>query len=83
MNALETVEFVGGPYDGYHQPLNRVADGLVRDAAVPVSVNTILAVNGEEHGPLLPCSRLALYHLRLVDGSWQYHFQGVMACSTA
>lgn len=79
----ESVEFIGGPYDGYRHQLNCMPAGIFERAALPVSENLIRAVTGEEHGPLLPCSRVALYRLRHSEQEWKYHFLGEMASENA
>jgi hypothetical protein len=79
MTSQDSVEFVGGPYDGYHHQLSSMPSGIFEQAALPVSANLIRAVTGEEHGPLLPCQRVAIYKLHQTVETWQYHFVGEMA----
>ena len=76
MDTQESVEFVGGPYDGYRHFLPSMPTGILAQATLPVSENLIRAVNGEEHGPLLPCHRVAVYQLDHSESSWQYRFVG-------
>ena len=75
------IEFVGGPYDGYVQPVGSETSTFLPEVAVPVSENTILAAGGQEHGPLFPCGRLALYRLARVDGLSKYYFEGELSCA--
>jgi hypothetical protein len=74
MIMQESVEFVGGPYDGYRHQLSFMPAGIYEQAALPVNENLIRAVTGEQHGPLLPCHRVAVYKLQHVRDAWQYHF---------
>ncbi|HEX4129955.1 MAG TPA: hypothetical protein VHZ24_07920 [Pirellulales bacterium] len=77
MHGQQCVEFVGGPYDGYRHQIGAVAQEIAEDAALPVSENLIRAVNGEEHGPLYPYHRVALYHLSFAENQQlQYLFVG-------
>jgi hypothetical protein len=79
MTTQESVEFIGGPYDGYRHQLSFMPAGIFEQAALPVSENLIRALNGEDHGPLYPCARVAVYQLHLVNEAWQYQFVGEMA----
>ena len=71
-----TVEFVGGPYDGFLHVLSGGFGDVATEIAVPVSFNLILAAAGQAHGPLLPFRRLATYHLREKQGLLRYVFSG-------
>ena len=81
MIAQQSVEFVGGPYDGYRHAIGLMVGGIAEQAALPVNENLIRAVTGEDHGPLYPYHRVALYHLHLAEQSWQYVFVGETPCS--
>jgi hypothetical protein len=78
-----SVEFIGGPYDGYRHQLSCMPAGIFEQAALPVSENLIRAVNGENHGPLLPCHRVAVYRLHQAQEEWKYRFIGEMATENA
>jgi hypothetical protein len=69
-----SIEFIGGPYDGYQHQLDSLPAGIFQQAALPVSENLIRAVNGEEHGPLMPCHRVAVYRLEQDHDTWHYRF---------
>lgn len=71
-----TLEFVGGPYDGFLHVLSGDIGDVATEVAVPVSFNLILAAAGQAHGPLLPFRRLATYHLREQQGVLRYAFSG-------
>lgn len=80
----DSVEFIGGPYDGYRHKLNCMPAGIFEKAALPVSENLIRAVTGEDHGPLLPCHRVAVYRLEQAEEEeWKYHFLGEMVTESA
>jgi hypothetical protein len=83
MISQDSVEFVGGPYDGYQHQLSSMPSGIFEKAALPVSANLIRAVTGEEHGPLLPCQRVAIYQLHQTVEALQYHFVGEMAAEAS
>lgn len=83
MQGQESVEFIGGPYDGYRHFLSSMPAGIFEQAALPVSENLIRAVNGEEHGPLLPCQRVAVYKLQQGRSAWQYRFVTEMVTESA
>ena len=70
----DSVEFIGGPYDGYRHQLSCMPAGIFEQAELPVSENLILAVTGENHGPLLPCHRVAVYRLQVSSQTWKYRF---------
>lgn len=70
----DSVEFIGGPYDGYRHQLSCMPAGIFEQAELPVSENLILAVTGENHGPLLPCHRVAVYRLQQSAQSLKYRF---------
>jgi hypothetical protein len=74
VTSQDSVEFVGGPYDGYRHYLTSNPAGIFAQAALPVSENLIRAISGEDHGPLLPCHRLAVYKLEWGTEAWQYRF---------
>ncbi len=76
--AQRVVEFIGGPYDGYHHPVGLMDDGIAERAALPVSENLIRAVSGDEHGPLYPYHSVALYQLSDAAEELQYVFLGEM-----
>jgi hypothetical protein len=80
MIAQQSVEFVGGPYDGYRHAVSLMADGIAEQAALPVNENLIRAVTGEDHGPLYPYHRVALYQLHQASQAWQYLFLGESPC---
>lgn len=79
MTNQESVEFVGGPYDGYRHQLSCMPANIFERATLPVSENLLRALNGEDHGPLYPCPRVAIYDLYLVNDFWQYRFVSELA----
>jgi hypothetical protein len=76
--AQHSVEFIGGPYDGYQHDLGEMNEEIAERAALPVSENIIRAVTGDEHGPLYPYKRVALYQLCQSESAWRYVFLGEM-----
>jgi hypothetical protein len=78
-----TVEFVGGPYDGFLHVLSEDVSELAGEIAVPVSFNLILAACGDEHGPLLPFRRLAAYELSARGNERRYVFSGEIVVEQA
>jgi len=77
---MKFVEFVGGPYDGHKH--YTYSSYLTPQAALPVSRNLIAAVGGEETGPLLPASSVAIYVLMYRAEGPFYSFAGQTRAET-
>lgn len=58
-----TVEFVGGPFDGYQQAISFAAEQLATIAALPVNANVLRMIAGEPRCEREPASSVAIYEL--------------------
>ncbi len=76
-----TLEFVGGPLDGYTYAASFPFSELVSTMAMPINQNIVRMLGGEHEGPKKPATSVAIYELTQRDGTWRYEYIG--AASTA
>ena len=57
MLSQDSVEFIGGPYDGYQHQLSSMPSGIFEQAALPVSANLIRACDGRKPWAALTVSK--------------------------
>lgn len=58
-----TVEFVGGPLDGFRQERALLSIDSESYLALPINLNVVAAVSGRPVGDSLPASSVAIYEL--------------------
>ena len=71
-----SLEFVGGPYDGYLQYVAIPQGNLIETVALPVNRNVLQVIKGEPPGKESRTRSVAIYELRQVRGEWKYTFLG-------
>ena len=71
-----SLEFVGGPYDGYLQYVEIPQGNLIETVALPVNRNVLQVIKGEPPGRESRTRSVAIYELRQVRGDWKYAFLG-------
>lgn len=71
-----SLEFCGGPYDGYSQQVSIPHANLLEMVSLPVNRNVLRVIQGESPGPDSPTKSVAIYELRETDGQWRYHYTG-------
>ena len=76
---LCTVQFVGGPFDGYRQAMSFPAEELGAIVAIPVNRNVLELLGGKRRRLKSPASSVALYELRTRGRTPQYHYVGAAA----
>ena len=69
-----SLEFIGGPYDGYKQSVAIPHENLLEVVSLPVNRNVLQVIQGEAPGRESPTRSVAHYELRNEDGQWQYHY---------
>lgn len=69
-----TVEFVGGPFDGYRQSISFASDQLATIAALPVNANVLRMIAGQPRSERTPASSVAVYELDRDGGEVRYRY---------
>ena len=59
-----SLEFCGGPYDGYSQQVSIPHANLLEMVSLPVNRNVLRVIQGESPGPDSPTKSVAIYELR-------------------
>lgn len=71
-----TLEFFGGPLDGYTYTASFPLSELVTTMAMPVNPNVVRMLNGRHDGRKAPATSVAIYELKQYDGGWRYEYLG-------
>jgi hypothetical protein len=71
-----TLEFIGGPLDGYTYTASFPLSELVDTMAMPVNQNVVRMLGGAPKGEKAPATSVALYELVRRGGAWRYDYLG-------
>lgn len=71
-----TLEFIGGPLDGYTYTASFPFSELVTTMAMPVNPNIVRMLGGEHDGLKAPATSVAIYELKNRKGAWRYEYIG-------
>lgn len=71
---VATIEFIGGPLDGYDYRASLPDEGLGDVVALPINQNVVRMLNGEGRGEVTGPSSVALYELDRQDEALRYQF---------
>ena len=69
-----TLEFMGGPYDGYTQVVSIPQENLLAMVSLPVNRNVLQVIQGDPPGAESPTRTVAMYELHEAPFGWRYQF---------
>ena len=69
-----TVEFIGGPLDGYQHPLPFSTDALATTVGLDVNQDVIRILGGEPERPIGTATSIAVYRLDDLRDPPRYYF---------
>jgi hypothetical protein len=78
-NAPNTVEFMGGPFDGHVELLPTERGDLPEHVLCYVSENLFRQLHGQENVSRFTVTSVAIYMLLLHNGGWAYIFVKAVA----
>jgi hypothetical protein len=75
MSPPETVEFLGGPFDGHVYVPPSPSQRLTRYAALPVNESLVNVTSGLDGRGQIGATSIAIYVLESTRRGWRYRFQ--------